>query len=648
MVRIGHTPAQFNLIWVVPALPLIGALVSTTLGRRLRERAGWLASAAVTGSFAVSVALLLGLLLRSSADRVFVQHLFTWISVGSFQVGVNLRADPLSVVMALVVTGVGLLIHVYSIGYMRGDNRYTRFFAQLNLFVFFMLLLVLADNFLLLFVGWEGVGLCSYLLIGHYFERPAAANAAKKAFIVTRIGDAAMLVGIALIFVHFGSLDFERTIAGARGGWTLYTPLGGAGVGVAAFRDAATPIAFLLLAGAVGKSAQLPLQTWLPDAMEGPTPVSALIHAATMVTAGVYLIVRTHVFFEMSHVALTAVLVIGVVTAIYAATSALAQDDIKRVLAYSTISQIGYMFFAAGLGVYSVAILLLVVHAFYKALLFLSAGSVMHALDGETDLKRMGGLRKAMPLTFAVFVVGWLAIAGVPPLSGFFAKDQVLAAASQSGRVTAWVVALFAAFFSALYISRVVFLAFFGEPRNERAAHESPRVMTIPMLLLAIGAAVAGFLGVSTVSGALPRFLAPVIGTVEESHRGLSSLSLTVISVAVALSGILVGWFVYGSGKIDWVALRARLRPVHSTLSRGWWFDDVYGAAIVTPGKAVSAFSAYVVDRRLIEGAGTGVGRFFMLAANGGRRLQTGFVRTYALAFVMGVVALLAYLAVRF
>src|SRR5919201_1076085 len=438
--RFGHTPGVFNLLWLIPALPLIGSIVNAFFGRRLRRVAGVVASAAVGLSFVVSVAVLFGLLSYPSAGRIFVQHLYTWVPVGSLHVGADLRADPLSVTMALVVTGVSTLIHVYSIGHMEGDPRYARDFAQLNLFVFFMLTLVLAENFLLLYVGWEGVGLCSYLLIGHWFERPAAASAAKKAFVVTRVGDAGMLVGIALVFVTFGSLDFQRTL--------------GQGPAGAVSTGAVTAIAFLLLGGAVGKSAQMPLQTWLPDAMEGPTPVSALIHAATMVTAGVYLVVRTHVFFEVSGIALTVVLIGGLVTALYAATSALGQDDMKRVLAYSTMSQIGYMFFAAGLHAYSVAILLLVMHAFYKALLFMSAGNVMHALDGETDLKRMGGLIVPLSATFGMFVVGWLAIAGIPPLSGFFAKDAILAAASHGGKTLAFAVGLFAAFFSALYISR--------------------------------------------------------------------------------------------------------------------------------------------------------------------------------------------------
>jgi NADH-quinone oxidoreductase subunit L len=632
-----------HLIWLVPALPLAGAAVNAVYGRRLGRWAGVVASVAVGAAFIVSVLVLFALLGRDPSERIFVQRLWTWVPVGSFTANVDFRVDPLSITMALAVTGVSTLIHMYSIGYMERDPRYARYFAQLNLFVFFMLTLVLAENFLLLYVGWEGVGLCSYLLIGHWFERPAAASAAKKAFVVTRVGDAAMLVGVALIFVTFGSLDFGRTLTNI----SAFAPRGQIGATTVLGTSSATAIAFLLLAGAVGKSAQMPLQTWLPDAMEGPTPVSALIHAATMVTAGVYLVVRTHVFFEMSGVALTAVLIIGLVTAVYAATCALGQDDIKRVLAYSTISQIGYMFFAAGLRAYAVAILLLVAHAFYKALLFLSAGSIMHALGGETDLKRMGGLRRYMPVTFGVFVVGWLAIAGIPPLSGFFAKDQVLAAASQTGRTVAWLVALFAAFFSALYVSRIVFLAFTGAPRYDREPHESPRVMTVPMILLAVGAVAAGVLGVSAVRGVLPRFLAPVLGQPLEALGGLSEIWLTIISVSVALLGIGAGYLIYRSGRIDWVALRGRFWPVHRTLQHGWWFDTIYGWVLVTPGKAVSAFTAYVVDRRIVEGAGNLLAKGVGIVANAGRRLQTGRVRNYALGFLFGVVGLMAYVAVR-
>ncbi|MBI4259004.1 MAG: NADH-quinone oxidoreductase subunit L [Actinobacteria bacterium] len=584
----------------------------------------------MAGSFAVSVLVLVDLLAFGAEERTHLVEVYRWIASGSFEVPVQLRVDPLSVVMALTVSGVGALIHVYSVGYMHGDPRYARFFAYLNLFVFFMLTLVLADNFLLMFVGWEGVGLCSYLLIGFWFERPAAADAAKKAFIVTRIGDTAMLIGIALIFVHVGSLGFgdvfgHRAISGTT----------------------ATIVALLLFAGAVGKSAQVPLHTWLPDAMEGPTPVSALIHAATMVTAGVYLVVRTHPIFEASDVALTVVLVVGLVTAIYAGTAALAQDDFKRVLAYSTISQLGYMFFAAGMGAYAAAIFLLVAHAFFKAVMFLGAGSVMHGLHDETDVTRMGGLRRAMPLTFATFVLGWLAISGIPPFSGFFAKDQILAVANETGRTLAWIAALAGAFLTALYMSRLAFLAFFGEPRHEHRPHESPPAMTVPMLVLGGLALVGGVLGLTATGGLLPRFLEPVSGGPHEAHGGLPEWALIAISVATALLGIALAWYVYGSGRFDWAALRVRFAGGKRFLERGWYLDDAYGAVLVTPGKAVSAFSAYVVDQRVVDGAVNGMGRLFATLAAAGRRVQTGYVRNYALAFLLGVVAILLYVAVR-
>jgi NADH-quinone oxidoreductase subunit L len=626
-----------ELVWLVPGLPLAGAVVNLLAGRRLGKASAWLAVGTVTGSFVVGVLALNDLLALGAEERLVVRHLYDWMTVGSFQVAVDLRVDPLSSTIALMVSGVSALIHVYAIGYMHGDPRYSRFFAYLNLFVFFMLLLVLADNFLLLFVGWEGVGLCSYLLIGFWFERPAAANAAKKAFVVTRIGDTAMLIGIALIFVQFGSLDFDVVLQDPR--QFLGIPAPSQGV--------YTAIALLLFAGAVGKSAQVPLHTWLPDAMEGPTPVSALIHAATMVTAGVYLVVRTHVLFEISEVALVVVLVIGLITALYAGTAALAQDDLKRVLAYSTISQLGYMFFAAGMRAYSAAIFLLVAHAFFKALLFLGAGSVMHGLDGETDLKRMGGLRAAMPITAATFVLGWLAISGIPPTSGFFAKDQILAVANETGRILAWIVALAGAFLTALYMSRLVFLSFFGQPRHEAHPHESPHVMTAPMIALAGLAVVGGVLGLSATMGVLPEFLGPVVGEAEHHTGGLSELVLGIISVAVALAGIGLGWYVYGSGRFDWAALRARFASAHRFLQRGWYIDDAYGAILVTPGKAVSAFSAYVFDQRVLDAGVNGLGRSVAALAGVGRRVQSGFVRTYALAFLLGAVATLLFVVLR-
>jgi NADH-quinone oxidoreductase subunit L len=620
-------------VWIVPALPLAGAAINLFAGKRLGRWAGVLASGLMVVAFALGLGILADLLELPGEERLVVRHLWDWISVGSFRVAADLRVDPLSVTMMLVVTGVGAVIHVYAIGYMDGDPRYGRFFSYMNLFCFFMLTLVLAQNFLLLYVGWEGVGLCSYLLIGFWFDRPAAASAAKKAFVVTRIGDTFMLVGIALVFLRLGSLDFSAVL---RPSVESVQPSG-----------VFTVIALLLFAGAVGKSAQIPLHTWLPDAMEGPTPVSALIHAATMVTAGVYLVARTHLFFEISGVALTVVLVIGLLTAVYAATCALGQDDLKRVLAYSTISQLGYMFFALGLKAYAAALFLLVTHAFYKALLFLSAGSVMHGLGGETDLKKMGALRRAMPITAAMLGIGALAIAGVPPLSGFFAKDQILEVANRSGYLIAWLVALAGALLSALYISRLTFLAFFGRDRTERAAHESPPVMTVPLAILAVAAIFGGVLGLSATTGRLHAFLAPVLGELAEGTSGLPIVVLSVISVLVALAGIAVGWLVYGSGRIDWVALRVRFAGVQRFLAHGWYVDDIYSTLLVGPGKAGAAFLASEVDQRVIDGAVNGVGQLFQWAASRGRRLQTGLVRNYGLAFLVGVVVIFLYVGVR-
>src|SRR3990172_6182703 len=409
---------MLDLVWLIPALPLAGAAVNLFAGRRLGRRAGWVASAAMTAGFVVAVLVLLDLLSLPGEERTHAFELFEWISAGSFTVDWTLRVDPLAITIALVVSGGGMLIHLYAVGYMEHDPRVGRFFAYFNLFASFMLMLVLADNYLVLFLGWEGVGLCSYLLIGFWYDRPAASSAAKKAFITTRVGDAAMLLGLVLIWVHTGSLDFD-------------TVLGGAG---SLSNTVATTISLLLLAGAVGKSAQLPLHVWLPDAMEGPTPVSALIHAATMVTAGVYLVVRSHALFEASSVALPVVLVIGLVSALYAALASIGQFDIKRALAYSTMSQIGFMFFAAGMGFYSGAMLLLVCHAFYKALLFLTAGNVLHGMHDETDMRRMGGLQGDMPVSALWFAIGALSLAGIPPLAGFFAKDHIVGYAASSGR----------------------------------------------------------------------------------------------------------------------------------------------------------------------------------------------------------------------
>jgi NADH-quinone oxidoreductase subunit L len=625
-----------NLVSVIPAIPLVVAMVLLLTGKRWRGDApGWLASGALGASFVVALIVFFDLISKPTGMRNPGAHpqLFDWITSGRFQVSVAFRVDPLSMVMALTVTGVGTMIHIYAIDYMHGDPRYARFFAYMNLFVFFMLVLVLADNFLLLYVGWEGVGLCSYLLIGFWFERKAAADAAKKAFITTRIGDSALLIGLILMWFKFGSLDFDRVLPNAH----------------FLANGTATVISLLLFAGAVGKSAQLPLHVWLPDAMEGPTPVSALIHAATMVTAGVYLVVRAHQVFEASSVALTIVAVTGIVTAIYAGLSAFGQDDIKRMLAYSTISQLGFMFFGAGMGAYSAAIFLLVAHAFFKAVLFLGAGSVMHALpNDETDMTKMGGLRRPMPVTAATWIVGWLAMAGLPPLSGFFAKDQVVAAASQSGRTGLWYAALFGALLTALYESRGTFLTFFGEPRYAGHPHDPPPRMRTALIVLATGAAAAGFLGVSATTGLLPKFLSEVVGRSREAVSGPSELVLSIISVAVGLAGIFLAWFVYVSGRIDWMALRARFAGGRRALQRGFYVNDFYGGAIVGPAKLGAAFTAYVFDKRVLDGAVNGLGMAVGALARSGRRVQTGLVRNYAVGILLGAAAVLAYLAVRF
>jgi NADH-quinone oxidoreductase subunit L len=626
-------PTGLDLLWLIPALPLAGAAVNLFLGRRLGRLSGVVASAAVGLSFLASVLPVVLLLRRESEDRIVINHVFDWISVGRFSVAGDLRLDALSATMILVITGVGLLIHVYAIGYMEGDPRYGRFFAYLNLFVFFMLLLVLGQNYGLLYVGWEGVGLCSYLLIGFWFEKTENASAAKKAFITTRIGDTAMLIGLALIVSKFGTLDFDAV-------------LGAPGDTIA--KGTATAIALLLFAGAVGKSAQVPLHVWLPDAMAGPTPVSALIHAATMVTAGVYLVVRSAPLFELSGVALTVVLIVGLVTALFAATCALAQDDIKRVLAYSTISQLGFMFMAAGMRFYTGAMFMLVAHAFYKALMFLGAGSVMHGMHEETDLQRMGGLTRRMPITGWTFVIGALALAGIPPLAGFFAKDQILEIANHTGRTWIYLLGTLGALLSALYIGRLLFLAFFGEPRSEEAehAHESPSVMTWPVVLLAVGAAVSGLWLASSAEGTLAVFLEPVTGGVPEGE-GLSTLALSVIATAIALGAIAVAWWVYASGRVDRLALRERLQPLPAAAAAGWYVDHAYSTLFVNPGVAAARFSANVFDAKGVDGIVNGLGGGVRRLAAAGRRIQTGFVRSYALGLFVGAVGVLVWLGTR-
>src|SRR5216110_336689 len=522
-----------------------------------------------------------------------------WVAVSALAGScVAAYVDPLTGVMLLVVTGVGALIHLYSAGYMHDDAGYARYFAYLNLFVFSMVMLVLAGDFLVLYVFWEAVGLCSYLLIGFWYTRPAAAQAGKKAFIVNRVGDVGFGLGVMWLWTALGTLDY-----------------------IAVFRDAetlspatATGIALLLFMGACGKSAQLPLHTWLPDAMEGPTPVSALIHAATMVTAGVYMVARSHALFERSGVALDVVAWVGVATALYAATVGLVQPDIKRVLAYSTVSQLGYMFAAIGLGAYAAGIFHLVTHAFFKALLFLGAGSVIHGMGGEQDLRKMGGLRRELPLTYWTFLVGALAIAGVPGLAGFFSKDEILAAAFHSGHLVVWGLLLLGAFLTAFYTSRLLFLAFYSDPRMSREAahhvHESPSVMTLPLWVLAIFTVVAGLaVGIPSERGTrLARFLEPVFPLHGESPDGSIAYTLLILSVIVVAAGFAVAWFVYLASPVRADTIGRPRTAFGALLLNAYYVDRLYDAIIVRPLFGLATFLAERFDLGGIDRAVNGLG----------------------------------------
>jgi NADH-quinone oxidoreductase subunit L len=585
---------------------------------------------------------------------------YEFITSGDLRVAFDLRWDQLSAVMALVVTGVSSLIHLYSIGYMAHDDRRETFFAWLNLFVASMLVLVLAQNFLVMFLGWEGVGLCSYLLIGFWFNRPLpvvnplgrlvagepddrqevwAPPAAKKAFLANRIGDAGFLVAMFLIFATVGSLDFDDVFGRASGLATA----------------TATAIALLLFLACTGKSAQFPLYVWLPDAMAGPTPVSALIHAATMVTAGVFLVARTHSLFEASGTAQTVVVVVGAFTALLAAIIAIGQDDLKKILAYSTVSQLGYMFIGVGLGPigYAAGMFHLVTHAFFKAQLFLGAGSVMHGNDDDVDVKHFGGLRSVMPVTFWTTVLAWAAIIGVPFTAGFYSKDQVLAAAFDHGGVglLAWVVGVLTAGLTAFYMSRYLFLTFLGERRwpEGRHPHESPPVMTVPLLVLGALAVVAGF-ALSTFTGEGGRFqtfLEPVLG--HEAHEGTSATAfwLSAVATGMAAVGAGVAWLLYGSRRVDWLAMRARFATPWRALAERLYVDQAYEFVTVTFGRALAAFLAVTVDQRLIDGAVNGVAELVGDGARSGRRLQSGLVRTYALGVLGGAVLIVAFLVFR-
>ena len=633
------------LLWLVPALPLAAVLLNLLLGDRLGRRGvGWLACGAVGLSFLWSVLSVLRLAALPESERVLMETVYTWMRVGDFSVDVAFLLDPLSAVMILVVTGVGFLIHVYSTGYMAHEPDVRRFFLYLNLFMFAMLTLVLADNFLLMFVGWEGVGLCSYLLIGFWYTRPAAAAAGKKAFIVNRIGDFGVLLGMFLLFTVTGTLQYHRMFAVAP---QLFLA-GGAVI---------TMATLLLFLGATGKSAQLPLYVWLPDAMEGPTPVSALIHAATMVTAGVYMVARTHVLFQLAPVSLEVVAWVGAATALFAATIGLAQNDIKRVLAYSTVSQLGYMFMACGVGAFGAGIFHLMTHAFFKALLFLGAGSVIHALSDEQDLRKMGGLASRLPWTHGTMLTATLAIAGIPPLAGFFSKDEILSSAFASGHLGVWVVGLAGAVLTAFYMFRLYLLTFRGRSCLTREAehhlHESPPAMIVPLFVLAVLSVVGGLVGPPLTEGGHPfaRWLAPVFASGAHEGGGAAAHEVSVttewvligISVLVAVAGIALAFRIYLWRPESATRLRERFAGVHRTLLHKYWVDELYDATVVRPVYGTAQALWRFWDTKIVDGFVNGVGATLEGASAVLRLFQTGFVGTYALLFTLGVAALLLH-----
>jgi NADH-quinone oxidoreductase subunit L len=628
-----------DVVWLVILLPLAASVVLHFGGRRLPEPVpGWLAAGAMGASFLVAAIAAVPFFAGGEEAHGVTVNLWDWMpAIGA---RMEILWDPLAALMALVVTGVGTLIHVFAIGYMHGDDRFARFFTYLNLFAASMLTLVLAGNFAMLFVGWELVGLCSYLLIGFWYTRPPAAAAAKKAFVVNRIGDLGFLVGLMLVFTTFGTLSFAGVLD--RAGEQLTTGV-------------ATAIGLTFLVGAAGKSAQVPLYVWLPDAMEGPTPVSALIHAATMVTAGVYVVARSAPIYAEAPVAGATVAVIGAITALWAASIALAQRDIKKVLAYSTVSQLGYMFMGVGATAYVAGVFHLMTHAFFKALLFLGAGSVIHAMSDEQDMHRMGGLAKHMPVTAATMAVATVAIAGIPPLSGFWSKDEILGSLFERGGLYSalWVVGLVAALMTAFYMTRQWVLVFMGEPRWSEDAHphESPRTMTVPLVVLAVLAAVAGLVN-TPFRLALEHFLEPAFefGNVTLAHPSEEWLTfwvLAALSVGAGLAGAAAAWLTYNRPADAWRRFEEGFGGLWSTWERAYRVDDLYGAVIVAPGRTLSEQAAFTVDAKGIDGAVNGVGWLFRRLGGVLRGAQTGYVRTYGVGFTAGLLVVVIWLVMR-
>jgi len=643
---------------LIVLFPLLGAFVNGVFGKRFPRRLNAIIGCLTVGlSFALSCVVFRDLLLLAPHERSITVKLFTWIESADLTVDAAFLLDPLSTVMILVVTGVGFLIHVYSVAYMADEPGYYRFFSYLNLFIFMMSILVLADNYLLMFVGWEGVGLCSYLLIGFYFDRKSAGDAAKKAFIVNRIGDVGFILGTFIIFRTFGTFNYLHLFE--RVSQQFPSPEVGFGL--------LSAICLLLFVGATGKSAQIPLYVWLPDAMEGPTPVSALIHAATMVTAGVYMIARSAALFSRAPETLLIVAVIGIATATLAACIALVQTDIKRVLAYSTVSQLGYMFLAAGVGAFGAGIFHLVTHAFFKALLFLGSGSVILALHHEQDLFRMGGLKKYLPITFWTMWVASLAISGVPPLSGFFSKDEILFSAFRLGHIVLWVIGILVAGLTAFYMSRLMFLTFHGERRiaatgdhgarsghDDHAAHppkEPSGLMTGPLTILAVLSAVAGFIGLPAYLGSswLERFLEPSFElryaqSAATEHGFTQEIVLTVVAVLAGLTGIAIAYYAYIRDRELPSRLAQRFTGFYSSARQKFYVDEIYDRLIVWPIARISDVLLWrVIDVHVIDGLVNGAGGLVQYWAGGLRRIQSGYTRSYATWVLIGAVLIFIY-----
>ncbi|MCL4537884.1 MAG: NADH-quinone oxidoreductase subunit L [Nitrospirae bacterium] len=627
---------------LIPLLPLIAFTINIIFGKGIiKERAHWIAILAVLGSFAIAVSTLIEVL----NGKTINYDVYSWIVSGSFKVTVGFLIDQLTAIMLIVVTSVSLLVHIYSVGYMHGDKGYYRFFAYLSLFTFSMLMLVMGNNLLQLYFGWEAVGLCSYFLIGFWYEKKSASDAGKKAFIVNRFGDFGFGIGVIMIFLTLGALHYTDIFAKVG-------TLQGQTINILGYNiDLITLIALLLFCGAVGKSAQIPLHVWLPDAMEGPTPVSALIHAATMVTAGVFMVARFNPIFSLSETAMNVVALTGAITSLFAATIALVQNDIKRIVAYSTVSQLGYMFLACGVGAYGAGVFHLYTHAYFKALLFLGAGSVMHAMAGELDIQKMGGLKKHMPVTYWTFLIASLSIAGIPGLAGFFSKDEILWLAYNHGTIgkIVWLMGTAVAALTAFYSFRIIFMAFHGKFRGtheqEHHLHESPKAMTIPLIILAIGAISAGWVGIPAALGgsnAIAHFFEPVLGHPHVTAAHEEEFMVMSISIVAAIGGIFVSWIFYSLKPEIPKTLAAKFKGIYTTLWNKYYVDELYGFIIVRPTKWIASnILVAVTDGKIIEGIVNGVPQAIRNFGERLRKLQTGHLQHYAVSMAIGLFVIL-------